>query len=50
MVATAIVVADMVGVGFFTSWLSVKDIPRLFHSAVWTVGGVCRALRRFFLQ
>src|SRR5271168_5573227 len=42
LVATAIVVADMVGVGVFTSLgFQVKDIPSGFAIiALWTVGGV----------
>src|SRR5258708_30528116 len=42
MVATAIVVADMVGVGVFTSLgFQVKDIPSGFSILLlWTVGGV----------
>ena len=41
-VATAIVVADMVGVGVFTSLgFQVKDIPSSFAIlALWTVGGI----------
>src|ERR1700744_2822679 len=41
-VATAIVVADMVGVGVFTSLgFQVKDIPSGFAIlALWTVGGI----------
>src|SRR5579863_2172817 len=41
-VATAIVVADMVGVGVFTSLgFQVKDIPSGFAIlALWTIGGV----------
>src|ERR1700761_2937311 len=41
-VATAIVVADMVGVGVFTSLgFQVKDLPSGFTSlALWTVGGI----------
>src|SRR5512135_662770 len=41
-VATAIVVADMVGVGVFTSLgFQVKDIPSGFSIlALWTVGGI----------
>src|SRR6202040_4431740 len=42
MVATAIVVADMVGVGAFTSLgFQVKDIPSGFSILLlWTVGGI----------
>src|SRR5258705_5248827 len=42
LVATAIVVADMVGVGVFTSLgFQVKDIPSGFSIlALWTVGGL----------
>src|ERR1700749_2747287 len=42
MVATAIVVADMIGVGVFTSLgFQVKDIPSGFSIlALWTVGGI----------
>src|ERR1700719_362248 len=42
VVATAIVVADMVGVGVFTSLgFQVKDIPSGFAIlALWTVGGI----------
>src|SRR5262245_40501086 len=42
MVATAIVVADMVGVGVFTSLgFQVKDIPSGFSILLlWTVGGI----------
>src|SRR3978361_817606 len=42
LVATAIVVADMVGVGVFTSLgFQVKDIPSGFSiMLLWTVGGV----------
>ena len=42
LVATAIVVADMIGVGVFTSLgFQVKDIPSGFSILLlWTVGGV----------
>jgi len=42
LVATAIVVADMIGVGVFTSLgFQVKDIPSGFSIlALWTVGGI----------
>src|ERR1700737_1221281 len=42
IVATAIVIADMVGVGVFTSLgFQVKDIPSGFSIlALWTIGGV----------
>ena len=42
MVATAIVVADMIGVGVFTSLgFQVKDIPSAFSILLlWAVGGV----------
>ena len=42
VVATAIVVADMVGVGVFTSLgFQVKDIPSGFSILLlWTVGGI----------
>src|ERR1700757_3432786 len=42
LTATAIVVADMVGVGVFTSLgFQVKDIPSGFSIlALWTVGGL----------
>src|SRR5437879_3990941 len=42
LVATAIVVADMIGVGVFTSLgFQVKDIPSGFSMlALWTVGGI----------
>src|SRR6201982_2775087 len=42
MVATAIVVADMIGVGVFTSLgFQVKDIPSGFSILLlWTIGGV----------
>src|SRR6201987_6114154 len=42
LVATAIVVADMIGVGVFTSLgFQVKDIPSGFSILLlWTIGGV----------
>ncbi len=42
LVATAIVVADMIGVGVFTSLgFQVKDIPSGFSILLlWTVGGI----------
>ena len=52
IVATAIVVADMVGVGVFTSLgFQVKDIPSGFAILLlWTRRRHCRAVRRVFLQ
>src|SRR5260370_24691916 len=49
LVATAIVVADMVGVGVFTSLgFQVKDIPSGFSILLlWTVGGIVALCRVF---